>query len=208
MSTAASSSKLRVEPMTGAAVERYLPDLARLRISVFREFPYLYLGNMDYETGYLRKYLSAPDSVIVVALDGERVVGASTAVPLARETPEVQRPFLEQGYAPEQVFYLGESVLEPAYRGRGIGVRFFEAREAHARRVGEFHWSAFCGVQRPADHPRRPADYVPLDDFWTHRGYVRHPELTTTFSWRDVDEARQTPKPMMFWLKRLNPGSP
>jgi hypothetical protein len=85
-------------------------------------------------------------------------------------------------------------------------VRFFEEREAHARELGCFDFICFASVQRPADHPRRPPDYVPLDRFWTRRGYEKHPELHTTFSWRDLDEAKESPKPLVFWLKRLEAG--
>jgi GNAT superfamily N-acetyltransferase len=99
------------------------------------------------------------------------------------------------------VFYCGESVLDKRYRGLGIGVRFFEQREAHAADLGGFKHITFCCVERPLDHPRRPADYVPLDAFWNKRGYVKHPELHTTYSWKDLDDATETAKPMTFWLK-------
>jgi GNAT superfamily N-acetyltransferase len=102
---------------------------------------------------------------------------------------------------PERVFYLGESLLLPAYRGRGVGVRFFEERESHARFLGGFDWYAFCAVERPADHPCRPVGYVPLDAFWERRGYRRRPDLQTRFSWRDLNEAEESEKPMVFWLK-------
>jgi hypothetical protein len=58
-------------------------------------------------------------------------------------------------------------------------------------------------VERPDDHPRRPPDHVPLDAFWQRRGYTKHPELLATYRWKDLDEPRETPKPMTFWLKRL-----
>jgi len=194
---------LRIECVSGERFERHIPDLARLRIEVFREFPYLYDGTLDHEREYLRTYAGVPDSVIVLAIDGARVVGASTGLPMEAETDEVKRPFLERGYEPKAIFYFGESVLERAYRGQGVGVRFFEEREAHARGLGRFGWTCFCAVQRPADHPRRPPDYVPLDEFWRRRGYAKHPELSTTFSWREVGESAQSAKPMVFWLKRI-----
>jgi len=190
-----------LERFTGKDVERYIPDVARLRISVFREFPYLYDGNLDYEAKYLRTYTRSPDSVIVIAFDGDKVVGASTAVPLQHEMEEAKRPFVENGMDPAGVFYLGESVLEKQYRGRGIGVRFFEEREAHARLVGQFNWCAFCAVERPANHPRRPKGYVPLDEFWNKRGYHKRPDIQTTFTWQDLDETISTPKPMVFRIK-------
>ena len=33
---------------TGASLERYIPELARLRIEVFRAWPYLYDGDQEY----------------------------------------------------------------------------------------------------------------------------------------------------------------
>ena len=58
-------------------------------------------------------------------------------------------------------------------------------------------------VERPATHPLRPRDYLPHDRFWTKRGYTRRPDLRAEFSWRDLDEAAETPKPMVCWLKPL-----
>jgi len=195
------ASEIRIERWSGAPLQRYIPELARLRIEVFRDFPYLYDGDYAYEEKYLQTYIQCPDSVIVLALDGERVVGASTAIPLKYETEEVKYPFLEHGYNPDEVFYCGESVLDKRYRGRGLGVRFFEEREAHAAALGGFKHICFCCVDRPADHPLRPADYVPLDAFWNKRGYFKHPELKTTYTWKDIDEAEPSPKSMTFWLK-------
>lgn len=195
-----------IQRLTGSAVSPYLSEVARLRIAVFREWPYLYDGDMDYEAQYLETYSRSPESLFVLVFDQDRVVGASTGVPMADETEEFKRPFLEQGYDPERIFYFGESVLLPDYRGRGIGVRFFTEREGYATALGRFSHAAFCAVDRPLNHPRRPPDHVPLDAFWTHRGYVKHPTLATTFSWKDLDEDAPSPKSMTFWLKRLDGG--
>ncbi len=191
-----------ITTVTGAGILPFIPDAARLRISVFREFPYLYDGSMEYEQRYLRTYSESEGSVFVVARDGDRVVGVSTGMPLAQETEEVQRPFREGGIPVEEVFYFGESVLEPAYRGQGIGVQFMQAREAHARSLPGIRRAAFCAVERASDHPLRPAHYVPLDEFWKHRGFVRT-ELRTEFSWKETGEAAESPKPMNFWMKDL-----
>lgn len=194
---------LKIARFSGAALTRHIDDLARLRIDVFRAFPYLYDGDMDYEREYLRTYTDAEGSVIVLAFDGDTVVGASTGVPMRHETEEFKRPFLEHGYDVDGIFYCGESVLRGDYRGRGAGVRFFQEREAHARELGGMRWSCFCAVERPADHPLRPAGYLPLDGFWRRRGYRRHPELRTRYRWRDVGDSEPSDKPMGFWLKPL-----
>lgn len=191
-----------IATVTGDEIRPLIPDAARLRIRVFREYPYLYDGAMAYEEKYLRTYSESPGSLFVVARDGAQVVGVSTAVPLAEETEEVQRPFLAAGIPVSEVFYFGESVLETAYRGQGIGVRFMDEREAHARRTHGIRRAVFCAVDRPENHPLRPAGYVPLDEFWKRRGFVRS-ALHTTFSWKETGESEQSAKRMNFWMKEL-----
>jgi GNAT superfamily N-acetyltransferase len=196
---------IHIEILTGrdAALRAAVPDLARLRIEVFREYPYLYTGSPAYEEKYLETYTRCADSVAVLARSESRVVGASTGLPLAAETPECQAPFIASGYAVAEIFYCGESVLLPAFRGKGLYKTFFNGREQHARALGGFRYMALCGVVRPDNHPRRPAGYAPLDPVWQRFGYVCHPELTTTFDWQDLDEAHESPKRMQFWLKAL-----
>jgi GNAT superfamily N-acetyltransferase len=191
-----------VEHVQGGEVERHLPALAALRIAVFREFPYLYAGTLDYEQKYLAPYATSSAALIVLARDGERVVGAATAMPLVAHAGDVVPALAAAGYDPARVFYFGESVLDRAYRGRGLGNVFFVERQAHARAHG-FATAAFCAVVRPADHPRRPVDYRPLDPLWTKHGFVRRPEIMTTFAWRDLDETDESDKPMVFWTKEL-----
>ncbi|WP_019586539.1 GNAT family N-acetyltransferase [Deinococcus apachensis] len=191
---------LSVTPATGEALRAAIPDLARLRMTVFRDFPYLYEGSPEYEERYLGTYLEAPGALALLARDGERVVGASTALPLAQETEEIQAPFRASGFDPARVLYLGESVLLPEYRGRGVGHRFFDEREAHAARLG-LPVTAFCAVQRPEGHPARPANYRPLNTFWHSRGYVERPDLETALTWQDVGEVGETAKRMRFWVR-------
>lgn len=191
---------LLVERVRGSAALPWLDALAELRIRVFRDFPYLYDGSLDYERGYLAEYAASTDSLIVLALDDKRVVGCSTGLPMVDADPAFQRPFVDAGCALQDVFYFGESVLDAAWRGRGIGHRFFDEREAHARQLG-FPITTFCAVQRPPDHPLRPADYRPLDSFWRKRGYRPRTDLVTRFGWKDIDQARETHKSMQFWVR-------
>lgn len=193
---------IAIKTVTGTQIEPYLPDLARLRIEIFRDFPYLYEGSLEYETHYLQTYSQTIDSIAVLAFDDNKIIGASTALPLIAETPNITQPFVNQGFNIEDILYLGESVLQKSYRNQGIGVRFFEEREAHARRLNK-KYTTFCAVERPLDHPRRPANYIPLDNFWNHRGYIKQNQIITTFSWQDLDENHESSKPMTFWLKKL-----
>lgn len=195
-------SELRIEQLSGEAIRQQLQALAALRIQVFHDWPYLYEGTLDYEMHYLDMYLKCPRSLAVLVWDGERCVGASTVLPLADAPHEMQQPFVDAGMALDDIDYFGESVLLKQYRGRGLGVKFFELREAHAQRLG-LKCCAFCAVERPQDHPRKPVDYVPNDSFWARRGYEKQPQLRTSLSWLDVGATVATAKPMTFWMRTL-----
>ena len=148
---------------------------------------------MDYEAKYLQRYADTDGAVIVGAYDGETLVGAATGEPLGDEFEAFQAPLKERGYDPARIFYLAESVLDPAYRGQGIGHLFFDEREAHARKLG-FEQATFCAVIRPDDHPKRPADYRPLDPFWRKRGYEKLDGVIVTFPWQDIGDAEESRK--------------
>lgn len=192
---------IEIRALTGAALAAALPDVARLRIAVFRDWPYLYDGDADYERDYLSAYQS-PGAIVVAALDGDRIVGAATGAPMADHAADFAAAFAGRPEPLSQIFYCAESVLLRDYRGHGIGHAFFDAREAHARALG-LRWSAFCSVIRPAEHPMRPADYWPLDDFWRKRGYAPLEGVTASFGWRDLGEAHETSKRLQFWMKEL-----
>lgn len=192
-----------VRNFTGHDAAPFFDDVARLRIDVFRTFPYLYDGDIGYERRYLTTYAQVPESLFVLAFDGPRIVGASTGIPLVQETEAVRAPWIEAGIDPAGVFYFGESVLQPAYRGKGLGHRFFDEREAYARGLARFERTSFCAVEREIGHPRRPGDYRPLHAFWESRGYRRHPELHCRMDWKDIDTEGEVSHRLTFWSRPL-----
>lgn len=193
---------IRVASFTAAAAKQYKKDLAQLRINVFRDYPYLYDGSLEYEAQYLETFLESEESVIVVAFDQEAVIGVSTGIPLKQEPDEIKKPWLATGIALDQIFYFSESVLLKAYRGQGIGVQFFEHRERWAKQLN-YEVTTFCGIIRVDDHPDRPIDYVPLDQFWTKRGYQKKEGIIGKISWKEVNQTAETEKELQFWYKYL-----
>ncbi len=188
--------------LSGSALAPAISDLAHLRIRVFREFPYLYDGSIAYEAKYLEKYLNESKSLCVLAYSKDQIVGASTGLPLSSEVESVREPLRhsELGAELDQVFYFGESVLLPEYRGLGIGKKFFDEREKFARDQS-FKWTTFCAVIRKSDHPDRPPAYRPLDEFWQSRGYHKLPECFARMSWQDLREDQETEKLLQFWAR-------
>jgi GNAT superfamily N-acetyltransferase len=196
-------ANIRVASLTGAELKAALPALARLRMTVFRDFPYLYDGTLAYEEEYLDTFASAPGAICVTAYDGDAIVGASTGAPMIEHAGEFGAPFLEKGYDLPDLFYCAESVLLASHRGLGLGHAFFDRREAHARELGGFTHTTFSSVVRPIDHPLRPAGYQPLDAFWTKRGYAKADGLVAQYTWKDIDQPAPTAKDMQFWIKAL-----
>lgn len=192
---------LTTHVLTGDALASALPEVARLRMAVFRAWPYLYDGDAEYEEEYLQAYQS-PGAMVVIARDGDRIVGASTGAPMTDHAADFGAAFANRPENLSEIFYCAESVLLPEYRGHGIGHAFFDAREAHARSLGA-RYCAFCSVIRPADHPARPADYRPLDAFWRKRGYAPLEGVTASFAWKDLGEDRETEKRLQFWMREL-----
>lgn len=193
---------MKIETLTGAALTEALDDVARLRIAVFRDWPYLYDGDFDYERLYLQSYEQSNRAIVVAVTDGDWLVGAATAAPLTEHADDFFEAFAGTTINIEKTFYCGESVLLPRYRGQGFGHQFFDLREDYARGMGYEHM-CFASVIRPQDHPLRPSAYAPLDPFWEKRGYRRLPGVIAHFPWKDVDQGGETEKPLQFWFRDL-----
>lgn len=192
---------IRVETLTGADLEAVIDDVASLRISVFRAYPYLYDGDHDYERRYIATYRDSPGAIVVGAFDDTRLIGAATGTPMEDHAEAFGAPFLARGMVLDKMFYCAESVLLPEYRGQGIGHAFFDHREAHARTLNRTH-AAFCSVIREG-HPAKPEGYRPLDGFWTKRGYAPVEGAVARFAWKDLGDADETEKPLQFWMRAL-----
>jgi len=196
--------KLPIEfkKITGVEIRDYLSELAALRIEVFREWPYLYEGSVDYEARYLETYAKNPSSFIVLALINQQVIGAASATTLIHAEEAFKQPMQAAGIKIEDWVYFGESVLLSQFRGRGIGHVFFDAREEWARSIGA-KGCCFCAVLREDNHPLRPAQARDLKPFWHSRGYHQLAMAQAKFSWKDIDQSDESAKMMQIWVKEL-----
>lgn len=193
---------VEIRALTGAELEAHLDDVARLRIAVFRDWPYLYDGTLEYEREYLKTYRDNKGALLVGAFDAGMLVGASTSTFMEDHAEGFAAPLRQIGLPAGSILYGAESVLLPAYRGQGLGHRFFDLREAHARAHGRSH-VAFCSVVREGSHPMRPATYRTNDAFWRGRGYAPLPGVLAEFAWKDLGDTGETVKPLQFWMRAL-----
>jgi len=188
------------ETVTGVDVVSVIDELAVLRGKVFRDWPYLYAANPDYERRYLSGY-AQDGAIVVIARDGPRIVGAATGMPLLQHEDNLSTALKECFSNLGDIFYCAESVLLSVYRGQGAGHRFFDHREDHARKLGLTH-SVFCAVVRHERHPKCPPGYRDLAPFWAKRGY-RQLNAHARMSWPDVGDDFETEKSLKFWHREL-----
>lgn len=192
---------LTIRDYRGTEIAQMVEPFARLRMKVFRDWPYLYEGDLEYERRYLADYARC-DSLLVAAFDGDRLVGGSTGLPLSNHSEvaaDLANIFSDNF---KSAYYCAESVMLPQARGQGAYRAFFAHREAHAISL-DCTCAIFCSVIRPYDHPMRPREAKPLDPVWRHFGYAPLEGVTTTIAWRDIGEAVETPKPLQVWIKQL-----
>lgn len=190
-----------IRSLSGAALGPYLESVAALRMAVFREWPYLYDGDPEYEAQYLDAYARSPESVFVLAFDRGQVVGASTGIPMAHDSAALREPLTAHGIDVETVFYFGESVLLPDYRGRGLGHRFFDERERFAVGLQRFRSTAFYSVLRDMGDPRRPQEYRSLEPFWRKRGYAPCEHVVAQLEWKETWHEAREPHRLQLWLR-------
>lgn len=185
---------------TGKDLLSFVDDIARLRIEVFKEWPYRYDGTLENEAKYLKKFISSDEGFCVVAKDAEKVIGISTALPLKDEEEKMQAPFIKKGYNPDDFFYLSETVLQKEYRGSGIGGKLVEMRESKASQNSKYTHLTVAAIERGQVPPNSSKD---LSQSRRAKGFTRDPELIVWYAWKDVGADEETTKPLIFWVKPL-----
>lgn len=195
--------KFKIETLKGKQISPLIFDLAQLRIEIFKEYPYLYDGDIEYEKNYLKSYIECADSFLITVFLNGSLVGASTCLPLQCAAPEFIEPFQKNKLDVSKYFYFGESIMKKQYRGNGIYSCFFSERENYAKSLKIYSKYCFCAVDRGENHPDKPIDYISLENYWKKHGYIKKEKLTTFFKWRDVNENIESEKLMKFWIKDI-----
>ncbi len=197
------TANIEIKVLKGSEILPYIHQVAQLRITIFREFPYLYEGTVSSEEKYLKMYSRTKNSTFIIALDHEKVIGVVTGVPVAESMDEIKALFHEKKIPTDGVYYLGDIVLLKEYRKRKIGRDLFKAFEKSVRSTGKYQTMALCEIDRSRTNLKKPADYIPLETFWTRQGFIKHPNLIAHFSYQEIGNEEMTLHPMIFWTKEL-----
>ena len=113
--------EIDVRVLRGPDLEAALDGVAQLRITVFRDWPYLYDGSLEYEREYLATYRDNPGALLVGAFHDGQLIGASTSTPMEDHAPEFAAPFRDLGIPPEKHPLRGGIRPAPALPGHRPG---------------------------------------------------------------------------------------
>lgn len=175
--------------------------IAEMRISYFRGFPYLYDGTIEQEKPHLEKYLRSQNANVLLALYNETVIGFCSAIPLKDEIDEIKLPFSSAGFVLNEVLYIGEIIIDEAFRGQGITRKFFESQEIFAKTNG-FTKISFLTVERETTDKNCPQNYKDLEAIWRHFGYNKYTSNFIYLKWPRIDMGGKTmTNKLSIWTK-------
>lgn len=193
-----------LEIIKGKDIQRYFEPFTQLRMAFYRDYPYLYAGNKEFERKYFSMFTTHEDSRLIVAKEEDKIVGAILGAPLKATAEEVQRPYKEQGKSIDTIYYLGDILVQKDHRDQGIGSALYEEFESIIRSMKKYQEIDLYEIARSDEHPRKPKDYKPIEDFWKKRGYTQASDLKAEFAWKEIGEKQESsPHSMAVYLKKV-----
>ncbi len=193
---------IEIRKFYSSEIAKYLDEIGNMRIQVFKEWPYLYKGSLEYERKYLKTYSENQQSLCLLVFDRANLVGISTATALENEDDAVKHPLKNLGYSVSEICYFGETCILPEYRGRGLYKSIFFEREQFAKEIQK-SFACFCAVIRDLNHPLKPKTYLDLAPIWQSYGYKNLQGAVMNFKWQDIDENQESQKSLSIWIKQL-----
>jgi GNAT superfamily N-acetyltransferase len=205
------SDSFTIKVLVDSELQKILPFIVEQRITLFREYPYLYEGNAKEENTYLTWFSKLPHSAVVVAYLGDDPVGFVTGTDFTAFSEHFEGSsdlFKRAGLNPWAYYYIAEIIILPSYRGNHLSKRLFDAIEAYAYKCG---YTASCFVTESHDvHPLKPKNYRSLEPLWADLGYAQS-SLFIHFSWLTIQpdtSGIQQEHKLDYWLKDLNKERP
>lgn len=191
----------------GSNARQYIDLVSQLRITAFKEYPYLYEGNLDYEREYMGGYTADMQAMITIAtLDG-KIVGVATGIPLVSNSDivkDAKATFETHHLNPQDYYYYGEVIVMPEYKGNGLAKKLFDAQDEKIKEWGYKH-TCILTVMRDENHPQKPIGYKLTDSVWAKMGFFKM-ALKANYHWPTIKPDQSVVEcehEMQFWQKNL-----
>lgn len=163
--------------------------LAQMRITYFREYPYLYEGTTEYEINYLEEYKEkALDAYLIQAFDEGQLVGILTGCAFTSDIGVVRdgaRLFKTDRFPIEQYYYIGEAIIIPEYQNQKILPRLLYRLVNEVKKLNKYQSLCFLTVVRQDNDSQKPLDYRSTDNLWEKLGCQRA-GVKASFEWPTI----------------------
>ncbi len=198
------AGSITYKSLRGEETKKYCTEFAALCHQIFAEYPYLYNGEDEGYESYISSYGNSPNSIVCLAFDGSKIIGACAGIPLDESRDCYQVPFLNQGLGLESFFYIGELILLKNYRGVGIGEKLYNQLESIVLKDGLYSKMTCCNIQVAKNDPRAPKDYKHIEyPLWIKLGFKKCLDISYDSFWVNIGEKEESPHRLVFWIKEL-----
>lgn len=189
----------------GAQVTEMIPLIEQLRISNFKNYPYLYSGTIENEAQHSEIYRNNEEAIVVQATVNQEIQALVMGTPvstLATIFPDIESLLKSENFNPQEFYYLEEAIL---VNDINTMQKVCAVIEEHARTL---HYKHICFVN-VAEEPSvlKPENYQSLNPLFEQLGFVKT-ELTIPVSWPTLcgDSIVETKEhSLILWIKALNP---
>jgi len=169
------SDEIKIQTIIGNNISSYIDSIAEFRINVFKEFPYLYQGNVEGERKYLVNYANDPQATLIVAKVNSKLVGIATGIPLNASLhllDDIRIELSKKSFDPKKFYYCGEMIILEDYRNQGLGAKLYEQQKSQIQCWGFTYFCALT-VKRSTTHPLKPKNYIDIKNFLDKIGYKK-----------------------------------
>lgn len=192
----------------GSEIIKNIPEVAQFRIKYFRDYPYLYEGNIAEEEKYLKGFCEDSKSLLLLIKDSSgETIAVSTSLPLISNSTilaGVPELFESKGLSPEVFFYYGEVIISLNYRSLGLTRKIFSIQEEYGKSLGLSSIS-LSTVFRESSDPRRPENYTKHNLIWFKMGFKKT-DIRIDYEWPTIQangEVKNIKNPMVFFIKEI-----
>jgi len=189
------------EVLKGSQIKSIEKSFADLRITIFREYPYLYEGDLSTEKHYFDMF--GDNTICITAKDGAAIIGISIGTPLQEVLKRFLEPLTEAHINVKRMFYLADLLVLKSYRGQRIGHALYELFEKEVQKTGQFSTIIVREISKSPDDPKKPSDYHSLDFFWNKRGFKKIDGISQQDKWKAIGDEDISLHTMIYQVKNL-----
>jgi len=198
---------ITIEILIGKNASEYIEYVSHLRINIFKEYPYLYQGDLEYEKKYVADYTLHNQAMIAIAKIDGLIAGISTGIPVISDSKiaqDVKEIFTKQKTEAEKYYYYGEIMILPEFRGKGLATKLYSAQDKIIKEWG-FEHACILTVIRENDHPLKPKCYNSPNSLWKHLGFFQT-GYKTNLHWQTIQSdgnSNDASNTLELWSKKI-----